>query len=76
MCGIRLPIRLMVPDGGSACSSVRWYCQDKRACTDRWVTHCARLTAARQRAAQPPQKQHKKPAALTPAKPKLAALPR
>jgi len=27
----------MVPDGGSACADVRWYCRDMRACTGRWT---------------------------------------
>jgi hypothetical protein len=37
MYGIRLPAALMVPDGGSACADVRWYCRDLRACTARWT---------------------------------------
>ena len=37
MCGIRLPVTQMVPDGGSACGSVRWYCLDVRGCTERWT---------------------------------------
>jgi len=37
ICGIRLPTALMVPDGGSACADVRWYCRDMRACTGRWT---------------------------------------
>jgi hypothetical protein len=37
MCGIRLPAGQMVPDGGSACTDVRWYCRDMRACTERWT---------------------------------------
>ena len=37
MCGIRLPTALLVPDGGSACADVRWYCRDLRACTGRWT---------------------------------------
>jgi hypothetical protein len=40
MCGIRLPAALMVPDGGSACADVRWYCRDLRACTARWTVAC------------------------------------
>jgi hypothetical protein len=31
LCGIRLPIAQMVPDGGSACADLRWYCRDMRA---------------------------------------------
>jgi hypothetical protein len=37
LCGIRLPIAQMIPDGGSACTDVRWYCRDQRACTGRWA---------------------------------------
>lgn len=36
LCGIRLPAAQLVPDGGSACADVRWYCRDLRACTGRW----------------------------------------
>ena len=36
LCGIRLHQNQMVPDGGSACPDLRWYCSDVRACTDRW----------------------------------------
>ena len=38
MCGIALPLGLLVPDGGSACADVRWYCKDARSCTERWTT--------------------------------------
>jgi hypothetical protein len=27
----------MMADGGSACADVRWYCLDKRGCTERWT---------------------------------------
>ena len=37
MCGIALPLGLLVPDGGSACADVRWYCKDARSCTERWT---------------------------------------
>ena len=37
LCGIRLPIAQMIPDGGSACADVRWYCRDQRACAGRWA---------------------------------------
>jgi hypothetical protein len=37
MCGIRQNPDQMVPDGGSACADIRWYCQDTRACTERWA---------------------------------------
>jgi hypothetical protein len=38
MCGIALPLALMVPDGGQACSDIRWYCKDAISCTHRWTT--------------------------------------
>jgi hypothetical protein len=38
MCGVRLHATQMVPDGGSACDDIRWYCKDARACTERWTT--------------------------------------
>ena len=38
MCGLRLPADQMVPDGGKACTDVRWYCQDTGSCTQRWTT--------------------------------------
>jgi hypothetical protein len=38
LCGIALPLGLLVPDGGEACADVRWYCKDARSCTDRWTT--------------------------------------
>ena len=48
MCGIRLSADHMVADGGSACDDVRWYCQDTRACTERWTARSARPAGARQ----------------------------
>jgi hypothetical protein len=38
MCGIALPLALLVPDGGRACADIRWYCKDARSCTERWTT--------------------------------------
>jgi hypothetical protein len=38
LCGIALPLGLLIPDGGEACADVRWYCKDARGCTDRWTT--------------------------------------
>ena len=38
LCGIDLPIGLMVPDGGQACADIRWYCKDAKSCTERWTT--------------------------------------
>jgi hypothetical protein len=37
LCGIALPIGLMVPDGGRACADIRWYCKDAKSCTERWT---------------------------------------
>jgi len=37
MCGITLPVGLMVPDGGQACADIRWYCRDAQSCTERWT---------------------------------------
>lgn len=38
LCGIRLHQNQMVPDGDSACRDIRWYCQDTRACSERWTS--------------------------------------
>jgi hypothetical protein len=38
LCGIAIPLGLLVPDGGQACADIRWYCKDARACTERWTT--------------------------------------
>ena len=38
LCGIALPIGLLVPDGGHACADIRWYCKDAKSCTERWTT--------------------------------------
>jgi hypothetical protein len=46
LCGLELPLGLMVPDGGHACADLRWYCKDAKACTERWT---ARRAAERQR---------------------------
>jgi hypothetical protein len=43
LCGIAVPLGLLVPDGGPACADIHWYCKDARSCTERW-------TAARPRA--------------------------
>ena len=37
LCGIVLPLELMVPDGGQACADIRWYCKDTKSCTQRWT---------------------------------------
>jgi hypothetical protein len=60
LCGIVLPVDLMVPDGGQACADVRWYCQDARACTERWT-------------ANPPGRTQLAPTAATPAAPREAS---
>jgi hypothetical protein len=38
MCGIALPLGLLVPDGGQTCDDIRWYCKDAMSCTERWTT--------------------------------------
>lgn len=38
LCGSSLHQSHMVPDGGSRCADVRWYCRDVRACTERWTS--------------------------------------
>jgi hypothetical protein len=37
MCGVERPLGLLVPDGGAACTDVRWYCKDVKSCTERWT---------------------------------------
>ena len=37
LCGIELPLGLLVPDGGEACADIHWYCKDVRSCTERWT---------------------------------------
>jgi hypothetical protein len=54
LCGIRLPVAQLVPDGGDACTDVRWYCRDARACTQRWTAHPAPAPAAEPPMAPPP----------------------
>jgi hypothetical protein len=52
MCGIALPLGLLVPDGGQACADIRWYCKDAMSCTERWTTArppgCAYMPTARE----------------------------
>jgi len=38
LCGVALPLGLLVPDGGQACADIRWYCKDALSCTGRWTT--------------------------------------
>ena len=47
MCGIALPLGLLVPDGGQACADIRWYCKDARSCTERWTAALPPGTEAR-----------------------------
>ena len=47
MCGIHLHKAQMVPDGGSACPDIRWYCKDTQACTDRWTSSRRQMLPAR-----------------------------
>ena len=42
LCGIALPIGLLVPDGGQACADIRWYCKDAKSCTERWTANLPR----------------------------------
>ena len=55
MCGIRLRADQMVPDGGSACHDLRWYCRDTRACTERWASRSARPAAIGEGMAENPE---------------------
>jgi hypothetical protein len=50
LCGIALPLGLLVPDGGEACADIHWYCKDTRSCTDRWTTARPRTRALTQAA--------------------------
>ena len=38
LCGVARPLGLLVPDGGPACTGIRWYCKDVKSCTERWTT--------------------------------------
>ncbi len=46
LCGVRLNSNQMVPDGSDACDDIRWYCEDTRACTERWTSDRRRARAA------------------------------
>lgn len=37
LCGKSQTTYQLVADGGDACADVRWYCEDARACTERWT---------------------------------------
>jgi hypothetical protein len=68
MCGVARPLGLLVPDGGSSCDGVRWYCKDVRSCTERWV-------AARQSPPAPAHQPSPFGRALAPAPPPAAGTP-
>jgi hypothetical protein len=38
LCGTHQNLDQMVPDGGSACDDIRWYCRNTLACTERWTS--------------------------------------
>jgi len=42
LCGARLAVQMLVADGGSGCTDVRWYCRNTRVCTDRWTAQRVR----------------------------------
>jgi hypothetical protein len=46
LCGASLHKNQLMPDGGSACADVRWYCKDVQACTRRWNMHGRRMESA------------------------------
>ena len=48
MCGMALPLGLLVPDGGQACADIRWYCKDAKSCTERWTTAPSRAHGPKQ----------------------------
>jgi len=45
LCGIAHPLGLLVPDGGQACTDIRWYCKDAKSCTERWTTARSQIRA-------------------------------
>ena len=45
LCGVRLPVQMMMADGGGGCRDVRWYCRNTRICTDRWTAQRTRRLA-------------------------------
>ena len=62
LCGIRLPADQMVPDGGSTCPDLRWYCRDVWACTERWTWRFARSAAIGEGTAEASQAAGEEPA--------------
>src|SRR5215471_6403357 len=75
MCGIRLPARQMVADGGSACHDVRWYCRDTSGCTRRWTSRSARRPAIRPDLAEPLETPDEHSAGLVAASPSRSTSP-
>lgn len=53
LCGARLAVQMMVPDGGSGCTDVRWYCRNTRVCTDRWTSQRTRRLESGEPASTP-----------------------
>jgi hypothetical protein len=64
LCGLERPLGLMVPDGGSACADLRWYCKDAQSCTERWTSRLGEPAV--------PPSPAPEPAAPEPARPKRA----
>jgi hypothetical protein len=63
LCGLERPLGLMVPDGGSACADLRWYCKDARSCTERWTSRLGAPAVPTAAAPSPaPQPARPKPA--------------
>lgn len=66
LCGIELPKGLLMPDGGIACTDIRWYCRDTRACTERWTARLPQGRAALPRTAPALEPVALEPRALEP----------
>jgi hypothetical protein len=73
MCGIALPVGLMVPDGGQACADIRWYFKDAKSCTERWTSRPRRLAVAPSTRDTLPGAGDPRPAGAPPALPAGAA---
>jgi hypothetical protein len=72
LCGVRLRQYQMVPDGGSACGDIRWYCKDARTCTERWTSarrqaRAAEVVSGRGAIAAPLSRQRSRRSPLHPA---------
>jgi hypothetical protein len=70
LCGLERPVGLMVPDGGEACTDLRWYCKDAKSCTQRWTS---RLRESEAESAPAPEPTASKAVAPKPAAPKASA---